>query len=248
MEQVSDGLSPMPPSRDIFYTSWQRLRPFFAIVSSVRRNHSRTIGTWQRLQYGTTRAGLREKFACQRRPFANAVNRRFYSTRTPESIAADEIADSLAPHYAGSLPPPPAYGLLEDCDELELARLDRLTTQELYSEVKVCAAKGMHDEVTIGVEYLMRKRGEQPSLTLYAALILANVSHDKGSAIQAATWFDNMLDDGIEPDSALCHDMLAVSYMCISTGRGQLGLTAFLIGRCWLCIRTLIFATGCWIT
>lgn len=57
---------------------------------------------------------------------------------------------------------------------------------------------------------LVRKHGEAPSRRLYLALVLANRDAQHGSVTEILRLLQEMVDNGIQPDSALYHAMLKV--------------------------------------
>ncbi|KAF2089734.1 hypothetical protein K490DRAFT_2346, partial [Saccharata proteae CBS 121410] len=60
------------------------------------------------------------------------------------------------------------------------------------------------------VHHLVRYRREQPNLKLYAALMIINVNPEDGSAAAAARLLKEMMDEGLEPNSEICHNCLKV--------------------------------------
>lgn len=88
--------------------------------------------------------------------------------------------------------------------------LDHLETPQIYLRLRRLAADGNMDKVNHLVSYLLAKRGEAPNVSLFSAVILANVSAVEGSAARAAALLKEMGDEGLEPTAEICHDMLKV--------------------------------------
>lgn len=92
------------------------------------------------------------------------------------------------------------------------------STETLYHRLRSGAGRGDIKWVTTCVEYLVKERQEQPNLRLYNALILANVSPEEGSAARVDALLEEMRDEGLEPDSGVCHCVLKVrrALLCVS--------------------------------
>jgi len=86
-----------------------------------------------------------------------------------------------------------------------------MSTDDLYSLLRQHASKGHASKVDELVEILVRKRHEAPNAKIYAALILANVDCEHGSAERVKMLLDEMANEGIMPDHAICNNILKVS-------------------------------------
>ena len=70
--------------------------------------------------------------------------------------------------------------------------------------------EGGFDLVTDLVEYLIKVRGEKPSLIHYDSLIRINADASKGSAVSVRSLLEEMKEEGIGPDSGAYHNALKV--------------------------------------
>lgn len=85
-----------------------------------------------------------------------------------------------------------------------------MSTDELYTLLRQYASKGHVRKVDELVETLVRKRHEEPNAKIYAALILANIDCEHGSAERVKTLLDEMAEEGIILDHAVCNNILKV--------------------------------------
>jgi hypothetical protein len=89
--------------------------------------------------------------------------------------------------------------------------LDEVPILELHEALRqLRASKSPYGEIADMVEYLVRVRGEKPSLLHYDALIFANADPERGSAEVVAQLLMEMKKEGIVPDSGLYHSALHV--------------------------------------
>lgn len=85
----------------------------------------------------------------------------------------------------------------------------------LHDRLRACRAEeAQFDQVVDLVEYLLKGRGEQPSLIHYDSLIRANADAEKGSAESVRALLNEMKVEGIKGDSGLYHGALQVSPRC----------------------------------
>lgn len=84
------------------------------------------------------------------------------------------------------------------------------TTTSLYHLLRSTAVDGKTYQCRQIVEYLVKSRGEKPSLQMYNALILSNQSHDEGTATRVMQLLEDLKQDGFEPDTGTCHAVLKV--------------------------------------
>lgn len=80
----------------------------------------------------------------------------------------------------------------------------------LYNELQHVALQGDFVRTHVLVEALVKERGEEPSVQLYLALILANTSTQYGSPAEVGRLLDEMDNEGLVPDSAIYHAVLRV--------------------------------------
>ena len=76
--------------------------------------------------------------------------------------------------------------------------------------LRTSATHGKTKEVKALVEHLVHERQEEPNLRLYAALILANVNPSEGSVTEVNALLEEMMEEGLSPDSGICHDIIKV--------------------------------------
>lgn len=86
----------------------------------------------------------------------------------------------------------------------------RETLSSLYDLLRTSASRGNTREVQELVTQLVKKRFEKPNLRLYGSLILTNVNPQEGSVFKVRAVLDEMQDEGLVPDSGICHDVLKV--------------------------------------
>ena len=88
---------------------------------------------------------------------------------------------------------------------------DKLSISDLHEHWNYLKAKpAKYHDFTFLVDYLVRIRGEKPSLWLYNILIYANADPRIGSAATVKTLLEEMKEQGIGADSALHHTVLQV--------------------------------------
>nr|POE94405.1 pentatricopeptide repeat-containing protein, mitochondrial [Quercus suber] len=91
-----------------------------------------------------------------------------------------------------------------------MADLQQMSVQDLYERIRRLADTGKVDRCRAAVEFLITQRKEKPSLRLYTALIMSNISQHLGSAWQAAEYLKEMQVAGIQADTSICHAILKV--------------------------------------
>jgi hypothetical protein len=96
--------------------------------------------------------------------------------------------------------PAPPYNSLDD---VPIAQLHE-TLRNIRTE------NGAYNRIVELVTYLIKNRGEKPSLLHYDALIRANADAGRGSADIVAHLLREMKQEGIVPDSGLYHSTLQV--------------------------------------
>lgn len=88
--------------------------------------------------------------------------------------------------------------------------IPNLSTKDAYEELRQAASQGDYGRAREYVKILVKGRGEKPSLQLYHAMILANTSAQYGSPNEVASLLQEMVEEGIPPDSAIYHAALKV--------------------------------------
>lgn len=83
-------------------------------------------------------------------------------------------------------------------------------TSSLYGKLRYAAAKGEYLKAREIVEFLVRERRERPSIELYNALILANISSNPGTAWRVHELLTEMQQAGLQMDTGTCHAVLKV--------------------------------------
>jgi len=116
------------------------------------------------------------------------------TTASDEGVAADEDGKEAAPVTVA----------------INKYTSHPMSTDELYTLVRQHASKGHVKKVDELVEILVGKRHEEPNTKLYAALILANIDCEHGSAERAKILLDEMSAEGIMLDHAVCNNILKV--------------------------------------
>ena len=81
----------------------------------------------------------------------------------------------------------------------------------LYEQLHKSCIAGDYDRVQKIVRILVRERGERPSTRLYTALVLANTHAEHGSVQQVEMLLEEMVAEGVNPDSATYHAVLKVA-------------------------------------
>lgn len=104
-------------------------------------------------------------------------------------------------------PPRRARKLRPPKEEVDLTQQ---STTSLYHLLRNTAIDGKTQRCREIAETLVKDRGERPSLQIYNALILSNLSHDEGSAVRVIELLDDLKKDGFEPDTGTCHAVLKV--------------------------------------
>ena len=85
----------------------------------------------------------------------------------------------------------------------------------VYERLRKSCIAGDYNRVQKIVRVLVRERGEKPSTRLYTALILANTHAEHGTVQQVEELLEEMVAEGINPDSATYHAVLKVlSVIC----------------------------------
>lgn len=79
-----------------------------------------------------------------------------------------------------------------------------MTTEELYSQVQIDAAKGRHSEVMVMLNILIRERRERPNIALYTALLHSYTSASQGTAGKIRKALEDMAIAGVEIDARAC--------------------------------------------
>ncbi|KAF1811633.1 hypothetical protein P152DRAFT_376498, partial [Eremomyces bilateralis CBS 781.70] len=83
-------------------------------------------------------------------------------------------------------------------------------TDQLYEDLLSQASRGYIEDTERLVKYLISERAQQPNLRLYRALVLANINPPHGSAESVISILQELADEGLEPDAALCHSVIKV--------------------------------------
>jgi hypothetical protein len=91
------------------------------------------------------------------------------------------------------------------------ASLDDVPVAQLHETLRnIRTENGAYNKIVELVTYLIKNRGEKPSLLHYDALIRANADAGYGSADIVAHLLREMKQEGIVPDSGLYHSALQV--------------------------------------
>ena len=85
-----------------------------------------------------------------------------------------------------------------------------MSTAQAYGQLRVAARRGDNVRTKDYITLLVEKRGEKPSLQLYHAMILANVDPQDGSPYEVVSLLQEMVQEGLYPDSAIYHAVLKV--------------------------------------
>jgi hypothetical protein len=94
------------------------------------------------------------------------------------------------------------------------ASFDDVPVTELHDALRHTGTKGdAYKSISDLVEYLIKFRGEKPSLLHYDALVRANADVSKGSADGVASLLREVKEENIKPDSNLYHSALQVYSM-----------------------------------
>ncbi|KAF2102164.1 hypothetical protein NA57DRAFT_33700 [Rhizodiscina lignyota] len=88
--------------------------------------------------------------------------------------------------------------------------LESNTNDTIYHRMRFAARRGEVISVHRIAAFLVKERKEPLNLRLYANLILSHVSAPAGSALWVAAYLKELREEGLEADSALCHDVLKV--------------------------------------
>lgn len=83
-------------------------------------------------------------------------------------------------------------------------------TPYLYTRLRALAIGGKVQECWELAEYIVKGRREKPTVALYSALILSNISHDQGAAWRVTEYLEEMRAAGLQPDPGTCHAVLKV--------------------------------------
>jgi hypothetical protein len=95
-----------------------------------------------------------------------------------------------------------------------LHELDRMSTPDIYALLR---RKAGHESLASpAVAYLVRERGQKPNKEMYASLIRGQSNAISGSSLTLGDLFDEMREQGIQPDSELCHAALEVRIESLS--------------------------------
>lgn len=82
--------------------------------------------------------------------------------------------------------------------------------ERVYQRLHQTALEGNFPQTQACVNIILKERGEKPNIRLYGALLLASADHEFGSASEATSVFEEMVNEGIIPDSAIYHAVLRV--------------------------------------
>ncbi|MCJ1418274.1 hypothetical protein MMC32_004621 [Xylographa parallela] len=88
--------------------------------------------------------------------------------------------------------------------------LSTISKSAVYEELRKASTKGNFERVQRIVQILLEGRGEAPNSRIYTALILANTSPNHGTAAGLDELLEEMVGEGIMPDSATYHAVLKV--------------------------------------
>ncbi|MCJ1288159.1 hypothetical protein MMC26_007514 [Xylographa opegraphella] len=95
-------------------------------------------------------------------------------------------------------------------DNKDAEVLSTISKSAVYEELRKASTKGNFERVQQIVQILVEGRGEAPNSRIYTALILANTSPHHGTAAGLDGLLEEMVRDGIMPDSATYHAVLKV--------------------------------------
>ena len=85
-----------------------------------------------------------------------------------------------------------------------------LNTEAAYEELRQASRQGDYGRVKEYMRVLIEERGEKPSVRLYHAMILANTHPQYGSPKEVASLLLEMVNQDLQPDSAIYHAALKV--------------------------------------
>lgn len=85
-----------------------------------------------------------------------------------------------------------------------------LDVTSAYQELRRSSLEGSHAHIRECVRILVIERGQKPNLRLYDALLNANMDTEYGSAREVAKILDEIVVEGLTPDSSTYHAALRV--------------------------------------
>ena len=85
-----------------------------------------------------------------------------------------------------------------------------LSTEAAYERLRLAARRGEYARVKDFIALLVGKRGEKPSVQLYHAMISVNADPQYGSPHEVVSLLQEMIEEGLYPDSAIYHAVLKV--------------------------------------
>lgn len=97
----------------------------------------------------------------------------------------------------------------DDPEEFK-ALLRRTRTQAVYQRMRFSALRGETLRTREIASFLLSEREAKPDLALYSSLIRSQCNNASGSVLWAKSYLEELLDEGLEPDSGICHDLLKV--------------------------------------
>ena len=94
-----------------------------------------------------------------------------------------------------------------------------ISLSQLYDDLRRESYNGEFTKVQELVRTLVIERGEKPNVRLYVALIVANISPRYGSPERVERLLQEMVDEGIQPDSSVFHAVLKVrcAILCLDS-------------------------------
>lgn len=123
------------------------------------------------------------------------------ATKSRGSVSGSFSQKGVRKHW-----PRPVNYVSTPSPEREFDRIKSLG--KVYSEMRRAAERGQTDNVTAHLNELLRVRGEQPNLALYAGLILANINPETGSAARVEQLLNELRKEGLTPDAETYHNAL----------------------------------------
>lgn len=134
----------------------------------------------------------------------------YSSTGVPRVQSQDPFKQQFQGHIQGSRTPSTRKNSAQD-PAPPYASLDDVPIAQLHETLRnIRTENGAYNKIVDLVMYLVKNRGEKPSLLHYDALIRANADAGHGSAEIVAHLLSEMTQKGIVPDSGLYHSALQV--------------------------------------
>ena len=180
----------MPPTVQIFDALWHCLCPRFQTKTLAIAHTARPIvrKSLSRRDPAASRAIHQSSKKCYRTPSARNIEPIEVQANNWRHHLTERKDDDVSGNGVRKAPP----------------------LAEVYGELRWAANKGEFIKVQELVRTLVIERRERPNVRLYAGLILANICPEYGSLGRVERLLQEMVEEGIQPDSSVCHAVLKV--------------------------------------